>query len=511
MTLVLGAYLLPMLTAPFVGGSDMYSNLLPILHFRDSILHDHAIPNYTELWYGGRHQWQNPLWSFLYLPSTLAWLMLPIVWAGRVVLGGHILFAGLAAFALASTFVSGGYRRLAGALMFVALTLPALRPGHIEKILAWPWVLLGSSLLLGNGRYPRSRAALAGICLGVIALTGANYYVLYAAVLFLAILFSAQIGSNWKWFFAGASVGLLHLPSVWYLAGQTRGAPETYIPAFSSSLPLLINDLFVGAWATGDFRWEGLAVVGIGTLIALFSLVRTRQGWGRGSLRWHLPSGRTVYAGLAAAGLVFALLATGILYRGHHLLDTFRVPQRAGVFLALVLLLACGELIRTRWEGRPPRAAELALGAALAQVALIAFTIRPGGGALWIDDSGASTLAEYLVRNGAHDVWVSPQDAEGMVISVALTAHRLSLPNVYYGPMGQRVPTRANSCSGYSFDHILMDGNADLRGGLPLFDEIEGRVVETVPLSDVEYLGWSMVGSRKWALYRVRCTTVGAQ
>src|SRR5215208_4851657 len=63
------------LISPFWGDNDTWSNLLPIIHYRHSIL----LPFHTDLWYGGQEQWANPLWSFLYFPSTIIWLIFLLI------------------------------------------------------------------------------------------------------------------------------------------------------------------------------------------------------------------------------------------------------------------------------------------------------------------------------------------------------------------------------------------------------------------------------------------------
>jgi len=40
------------LDAPFWNDNDTWSNLLPVIHFRHSILDQHTLPLYTDLWYG---------------------------------------------------------------------------------------------------------------------------------------------------------------------------------------------------------------------------------------------------------------------------------------------------------------------------------------------------------------------------------------------------------------------------------------------------------------------------
>ena len=82
------------LRAPFFGGadSDLLSNLLPVVHYRYSILNAGVLPFHTDLWYGGRAQWQNPLWSFLYLPATLVWLGGGLRVGTSILVCAHVIF-----------------------------------------------------------------------------------------------------------------------------------------------------------------------------------------------------------------------------------------------------------------------------------------------------------------------------------------------------------------------------------------------------------------------------------
>src|SRR6266508_6600759 len=93
------------LIAPFWNDNDTWSNLLPVIHFRHSILEQHTLPLYTDLWYGGRAQWANPLWNFLYLPSTIIWLVTPLDWGTRIIFLGHLIFSLLVGRMLAGLFL----------------------------------------------------------------------------------------------------------------------------------------------------------------------------------------------------------------------------------------------------------------------------------------------------------------------------------------------------------------------------------------------------------------------
>jgi hypothetical protein len=203
-------YCLPALTAPFWTGNDAWSNLLPVIHFRDSILNQHTLPLSTDLWYGGRPQWQNPLWNFLYLPSTLIWLIAPLDWGTRIVYFSHFVFALLAGRKLGSLFLSGELERVSAGLVLASPVFPALIAGHTEKILAWGWVLLSLYFLLNMNWTAAKRGFGSGLCLAVTAITGANYQAFYAGLLVLLVALSFRDKRLIGTLVAGSSVALLH-------------------------------------------------------------------------------------------------------------------------------------------------------------------------------------------------------------------------------------------------------------------------------------------------------------
>jgi hypothetical protein len=204
--------------------------------------------------------------------------------------------------------------------------------GHFEKVLAWPWVLLGLGFLFDESRSPLRRGAAAGGCLGVIALTGANYYAFYAGVLFGAL----GLCLSWRFLLGllgGSLVGLLHLPSVLYLIGEPRGSVAESIPLYRVTAAEAVHYMFLGM-PGAEARFESYAMIGLPAvaLLIVYGLRPLFGGRGASSDR------RSSIALLFGLG-IFCLLATGALYRGHHLLDNLRVPSRAMAFVAITLLL----------------------------------------------------------------------------------------------------------------------------------------------------------------------------
>jgi len=433
-------YCLAALQAPFWGSGDAWSNLLPIIHYRHSILEERTLPGYTNLWYGGRYQWQNPLWNFLYLPATLLWLAFPLDLGTRLVYLGHFWFTLWAAYRLASLFVQAEIGRVATAILLTAPLLAAFLPAHTEKILSWGWVLLALYFFFQPNQSELRGGFFSGLCVGIIPLTGSNYYAFYMLLLMGCLLLASGNRQRWIGFLLGASIGLLHLPSVWYLIGQPRGNPTEPIASLGISPGGILLSLAFGV--SLPLTWESWAPIGLTSLYLALKLfvtnIRARQ--------------RPTRIELALCGslLLFVLLATAVLYRGHTLLDTFRVPMRALPFIALCVLLL---LLLQIAKSDQPAYTFFLLVAAL-QVSLTSLLIRPSGSPYSPYDPQAQAFADLLKRHGARQVWLPSDNAREMFLHVTLTRNGIGLPNVYYGDMGQEAAIYGDHC-GYGFDHLV--------------------------------------------------------
>lgn len=444
-------YSLSALLAPFWNDNDTWSNLLPIIHFRHSILDQHTLPLFTDLWYGGRSQWANPLWSFLYLPSTILWLMTPLDWGTRIVFLGHLIFSLLAARKLASLFLETELERFSVAIILTSPVFPALAAGHIEKVMSWGWVLLAVFFLLNEDLTSMQRGLGSGICFGIVPLTGANYYTLYAGIILLPLAFSHKDSKLLLYFLLGAFLGLLHLPSIWYMIGNARTHAEIYVAAYSVSGPGIISALATGL--ANPLSWETWTPIGILTIylfVVIFSS-RIRQAF--------LENEKAISpqeASLLFSIIVLLLFATGIAYSGHDLFDAFRVPARALAFIALgvtlfILVNAKGIIASGILK---ERLLSLFLFISAVQIAVSAWVIRPEGSAHSPYEVSVQRVADILKDDQAKNVWFSSKDLRYMYIHVGLSRNNLSLPSVYYGDMGQEIKIQGNHC-GYSFDHLL--------------------------------------------------------
>lgn len=483
-------YCFPALQAPFWGSGDAWSNLLPIIHYRHSILEEHTLPLFTNLWYGGWHQWQNPLWNFPYLPATMLWLAFPLDLGTRLVYLGHFWFSLWAAYRLASLFVQTEVGRVATAILLTAPLLSAFLPAHTEKILSWGWVLLALYFFFQPNRSGLRGGLLSGLCVGIIPLSGSNYYAFYMLLLMGSLLLVCGDRKRWIGFLLAASIGLLHLPSVWHLIGQPRGNPAEPITNLGISIGGILLSLAFGV--TFPLTWESWAPIGLTSLYLFLKFlvknIRARQR----------PT--PIELALSGSFLLFVLLATAFLYRGHGLLNTFRVPMRALPFIALsVLLLLLLQIARSDQPGYT-----FFLVVAALQVSLTSLLMRPTGSPYSPYDPQAQAFADLLKRHGVQQVWLPSDNAREMFLHVALNRNGIGLPNVYYGDMGQEPAIYGNHC-GYGFDHLVT--RAPLRTQTVLLKPDLWWTTRTGKISreNLRFIEKTSLYDQQLYLYRVVC------
>ena len=492
------------LSAPFWGGADMWSNLLPVLHYRQSIITEHTFPWYTTLWYGGRYQWQNPLWSFLYIPATAIWLIFPLGLATKIVIFGHVFLILCSGWVLSGLFLDRPVLRISAAIIFGAPIATALIPGHIEMIMSWPWVLAGIYFLMNTKYTPTRRGLLAGFCVGIVALTGANYYVFYMMILLGLLLISFLDGKIVSGFFKGSLIGLLHLPSVWFLIGRTRADPLSSISQYKTTFLGLFNGLFLGI---GNINWESSAVIGLPFLCLFFYFLYVHI---RNHVNHIVDDNNRQKICLLIAILCFSLLATGVLYLGQHFLDTFRIQVRAIVFAALSIILYVFYSIQpnirtTVLSGRNFFFSGMIILAAF-QAGMTWWLRRPMGTEYQINNSGAKELAIFLKSRGAESVWFSYNELDDGIIDDALTEEGIALPNVYYGDMNQSVPIIGHYC-GFSFDYLIQEKSVFQEKSIILRSDVDPRpLLGKIPMDQVIFLNTFNVVGKQYNVYKVICS-----
>ncbi|MFC6973661.1 hypothetical protein ACFQL1_01615 [Halomicroarcula sp. GCM10025709] len=138
------------LTKPgFPYPNDFFSNLIPVLHARASVASG-ELPLYTEQWYGGEWQFANPLWKGFYppwWPMFLPWV--PMLAYYKFLYAAHIIATAAVSYVYGRRYLN----QLSAGVIALLFTLIIIHfNGHIEKVLSWPWIVLGC----GSSIHPRS-------------------------------------------------------------------------------------------------------------------------------------------------------------------------------------------------------------------------------------------------------------------------------------------------------------------------------------------------------------------
>lgn len=493
-------YSLSALFSPFWVGNDAWSNLLPVVHFRDSILNNHTLPIFTDLWYGGRAQWANPLWSFLYFPATIIQLIIPLDWGVRIVYLGHLIFILLAGRKLASVFFNTEFERITSAIITASPILPAFTAGQNEKIMSWGWVLLAVYFLFNIKLTAPQRGFRSGFCLGVIPLTGSNYYTLYLGILLFFLVSSYKDIKIFTLFFLGSSIGLLHLPSILHLIGQERGNSFTSINELSISIIGLFSSLSIGI--AEPIGWETWAPIGIPLVyVFLNSLILQAKAY----ITKKQVTITTQQKVLLLTLLPFTLLVTGVAYQLIPALKVFRVPSRVLPFIALAAVLFVFIDIADR---KTLKFRYYLLSITVLQLCLFSYMIKPYGALYSPYDSQAQHTADILKSDGAKQVWISMEnELNNMYIQASFNRNGLGLPNVYYGDMGQLVRIEGSHC-GYSFDHLVTMPPSNETQYIELVADMEWSDTKgKIPLSDLNLVQQVNIHNLTYNIYRVVCKT----
>ena len=490
LALVCLIYCWPALRAPLFGGVDLTSNLLPIVHFKRSIIQEGTLPLYTDLWYGGRAQWQNPLWSFLYFPATVFWLLLPLPWAARVIIVGHLVVSVWLGWEIARRFLDSRVSRIFAALLFLSPIIVRLERGHLEKIYAWPWILLVILAVLSVTNSDVKDGLIIGLSLAMIAHAGASYYLLYTIIL-LGFLGLSRLSKNFvRGIFAVAIPAmLLRLPSLLFMTDVDR------LPVgFQLSFVAVLEALFLRIVDLESFSFIGLPI--------LIMIVWSVAIWFRSPDRF---AGRNLlFLCALAATAVFILMATGLLYQGHQLLDTFRVVSRTMAFAAVALLLAALIFAKDMPSalGQTIPVSSILLGVSAILALNNWWKVQPAGSE-WLEQSGASEIVEYLSTEGAESVWLQPPEPPNRLVGIGLNQAGIALPDWYYGQMGQEKPTMGKYC-GYSFDYLVtaqeLDEGFALNGGT-----WSNRKVVTIHRESLELEAEFELQQQAYRIYRVIC------
>ncbi|MFB6186439.1 MAG: hypothetical protein ABEI86_06180, partial [Halobacteriaceae archaeon] len=461
------AFILP--GFPFDG--EIFSNLLPALHARHSIANG-QLPIYTELFYSGRYQFANPLWYGFYPPAWLLFIPgIPLDGAIKFLLAVHLFITPGIAYYYSEQevpwFVAAPF-----ALLWVMPIAAQLNFAHLEKVFAWPWLVLVACQCLPERFRSDSRrdGRIAGIGLGMILLAGGNYYFAYGLALIVIITVTCRAQKFGRGVIEGSIVGVPHLISIApvLLGGASR--PAVGYTAGVFDVVDLLSGLFVTPMAYVRFVGQGYAVIGLPVLLLT----------GYGIHYAHRHTNDWWVAGISAAGIIGWALATGnqVLYSLPGV-SILRVSSRATVLVAIAALLlalyGATQLTRPKINSEWRQILVVSLLVLSVLVASIAWVNQTQLGYTTSPDE-ANEIAGQLKASDCESVWLASNPSwnssaslpvDSTELGFALTKRDIAVRAVHYGAIGQQW-TVYNETGQLSFDVLLTGGPLPANGSINL-------------------------------------------
>jgi uncharacterized integral membrane protein len=455
---------------------DFVSNMYPVLHAQWSLAHGN-LPIYTDLWYGGRYQFLNPLWKGFYPPMWALFVpWVPVLPAAKILLIVHYIATAMVAYWYASEDFDA-WIAVPFALLFVSPM--ALYRGLVEKILGWPWfVLVVWQLTRTRIRAnPRRHGLLAGIGLGALLLTGSIYNLFYTSCILGCVVLATK---NWTFVRATLAGSLVGLPKIAFSIVPTMltgaGRPSFSYPA---TLEEFVAGL-IGFWVEpqGFEILVGQAIdpsayraVGLPVVVVAIGVV----AW----TYWSPSADKDWIAGVTVAAVLGTLLASEWSYLYElPVVKIFRLSARATVVVAMaVLLLAWYALQRA---GSVQFGAIRRRGQSVLAVLVILSAINGIGvwHAVQVGEARELTVdnrvANDLEAAQCGSVWV-----EGMYgppgnvaapyqkpIGYELTQRGISLTAINYGDIGQEYRVHRNG--NLTFEALVLGARLPRDGRIPL-------------------------------------------
>lgn len=444
--------------ARYPWGGETYSNLVPIVLARQQLAAG-SVPLYSELFFGGRYLFLDPLWKGFY-PG--AWVLfvptIPLPTALDLTLAVH-----LAAPAVVSYLFLRNRLRTSLAILFAilwALPIASHVPVHHEKIFAWPWCVLAAIQLLPPRleNSPRHAGLLAGVGIGVGFLAGGNYYGVYTGALVGLVLLSTRSWAAIKMAIVGGLVGLPHYLTLGWLVLMDTSRPPVAWAVQPLDVIWQVSGLSLTPFVHSAHFPQSYAV--IGPFVLLLSLAGTYSISTSGSTferRWLL--------GLLGASVLGWLLAIAWppLYQLPGV-SGLRTTGRATILVSMVALLlaiygtpiVCHYLSErvetwTKWRESTPRALATLLvclllvsSVATASIGWVQMTSRPDP--VTSTPDAEMSIAASLDRLGCDAAWIAVRPAwdprttfgaDHRAMAFALAKHGIGIRSMQYGAIGQ--------------------------------------------------------------------------
>ncbi|WP_379775017.1 hypothetical protein [Haloarcula pelagica] len=489
---MLGLLLPSLMTEGYPVGNEIFVHLMPALHARFSLLAG-ELPIYTDLFFSGRYQFANPLWFGWY---PFAWPLyvpgLPLKTAIYIVVAPHLLAAPAIAYYYSQKTLPYYFAVPFAYLWLMPITVQAFG-GHLEKLFAWPWlVLLVWQLRPSNlTERPRRAGYIMGFCGGMMFLAAGNYYFIYGLLIAVPFALAYWHRDMIKGAVLAGLIGTPRLVTVVALLLEGTSRPEV---GFKLTLPKMVwllsgLHLIESISIKKGLIFPGFAVIGLPALWLGYRSVK-QTDWGDISGPWR-PAAVVVIA-------VGTLIATGspVIYTlpGSGLI---RTAGRANIIIALMTLLFVWVGLRYEWANRHSVIRVAVAGLLLSSVAMAGVAFAT----LDMMSSQPTTFSDTVMTEvdaaGCDEVWISHTPAWSSSgdytrfrperLSFEATERGIAVRAGHVGHFGQEWSLRDEG-GAYQVDVLVTPVKLPDGGSVDMSTMFDRKPVDTLPVSDTSFL-----------------------
>lgn len=379
-------------------------------------------------------------------------------------------------------------------LLFITPIAVQVGVAHLEKLFAWPWLVLAATQVVPwrLQKDPIRAGTIIGASIGLALLAGGHYYAAYTGLLLLI----GVITLGWKAYpylkrsLGWASiVGLPHIVIVIIVMIGGTNRPRVHYKSTISDILAAVSGLHYTPLATLEWPTQAYAVIGLpAMLVGAYGWYRVNYKSGNFNHRWSLA--------VAVVGGCSLLLAGGnrLLYLIPGV-DTLRVASRVAVLISVILLLLAWYAIRDLSDNENKNKRSSMIYGILVLFLILSASI--GGAGLFYHIGGAGSdypqsgeqVTSTVSELNCESVWIMStpvlDSTTGIPISspelgFALAKEGITVRAMHYGSIGQEwKPTTADGTP--TFDALLTGGELPEEETIPLSVSDHPDTVGTIP------------------------------
>lgn len=346
------------LSPTVINGNDLNGNIVPLLHFKESVIKHHKFPQWNPYIDQGIPAIADPLYGIYNPVISIPILIFDYSTAIKVTYFFSVLLACLSMFCLARLYKTSPTVSTLISMTYASGTYLASRvaAGHIEKVVSFGFLPLFLFCIVKISQDRKILwAGLAAITLSLILFTGDIYNCLYClygtAAIFLYYLLkdkkvSLLLMLTVIFFLSFSSIKIFPMIELQNYISKTKepfnGGLNFFSIIYNLFFPFDLNIVSKNAISTGFGWWESLSFIGPFSILGLYFLAKSSLTKSSGKI----PI-------LIVLTILFLLLSTPdapinplyYIISSISTLQYFHVPSRILALWGIIILLSFGLLV----------------------------------------------------------------------------------------------------------------------------------------------------------------------